>query len=281
MPEITAVDDLLVFMSASRASKKLPNETTIGSFDGAYAILPDIATALVGERQIFPTFKGMADIGGRVDRAVVVTGKESMMSNNGDAVQLTRFRSASNKVVRGRVHGWRRYMATLSYAEISPTTGEHFSIMNYVGSNDGLQWETLGPTDRYKRSERIDDDFARAIKILVGIEYVRPLEWSVCLRFEGHIGVRFVTDPSGAREVFRLRDIPNGKTRRAALRHWVEEHARRKHNDPSALIDVRRHMRGSTEFNWNGLYCKIEPSRIDRLANLEQIPPEEDDDVVM
>lgn len=81
--------------------------------------------------------------------------------------------------------------------------------------------------------------------------------------------VRFLTDPLGAREVFRLRDIPPGRDRRAALRHWVSAHARKRHPDMDgeARTWVRRHLRGATDFTWNGLRCRVQPDEYE----LEQI----------
>jgi hypothetical protein len=75
---------------------------------------------------------------------------------------------------------------------------------------------------------------------------------------------RFVTDVQGIREVFRLRDVPAGQKRRAALLHWVKEHWRKQRcltaND---RIWVRTHLRGTWAFNWNGLHGQIEPSSDD------------------
>jgi hypothetical protein len=45
---------------------------------------------------------------------------------------------------------------------------------------------------------------------------------------------RFVTDPFGVREVFRLRDVPPGKQRRAALLHWVRAHWRQRRQPTEA-----------------------------------------------
>jgi hypothetical protein len=87
----------------------------------------------------------------------------------------------------------------------------------------------------------------------------------VLLGEEGVPRARFVTDPIGVRAAFRLRDIPAGKTRRAALRHWVQEHWR-KRRDPSKedRAFVREYLRGATHFGWSGLSCQIEPSKEDQ-----------------
>jgi len=97
-----------------------------------------------------------------------------------------------------------------------------------------------------------------------GLELRREYLWSVLLGEEGIPRARFVTDILGIREAFRLREAPAGKSRRAALRHWVREHWRRQNRESAAdRAWVRAHLRGATEFAWSGLRCRIEPSRED------------------
>lgn len=102
------------------------------------------------------------------------------------------------------------------------------------------------------------------VTLAQGIELRREYHWSVML---GEIGLprcRFVTDPLGCREAFRLRDLPPGRNRRAALRNWVSEHWRQRRNPMAEdRAWVRAHLRGAEDFTWNGLRCRIEPSRED------------------
>jgi len=101
-----------------------------------------------------------------------------------------------------------------------------------------------------------------------GIMLRREYLWSVLLGEPGIPRARFVTDPLGVREAFRLRDIPSGKSRRAALRHWVRNHWRKHGRDSEAdRAWVRAHMRGATDFTWNGFMCRVEPSRDDMRRN--------------
>lgn len=101
----------------------------------------------------------------------------------------------------------------------------------------------------------------RAIPVALGTALALRYEWSVWLGHNSGPRVRFLTDPLGAREVFRLRDIPPGRDRRAALRHWVSAHARKRHPDMDgeARTWIRRHLRGATDFTWNGLRCRVQP----------------------
>lgn len=99
-----------------------------------------------------------------------------------------------------------------------------------------------------------------AVRIAGGLMLRRRYNWSVLLGEGLGARARFITDLTGAREAFRLRDIPPGKMRRAALRHWVKEHWRKKR---SAGLDdrtfVEQHLRGAQKFTWNGLRCAIVP----------------------
>ncbi len=122
----------------------------------------------------------------------------------------------------------------------------------------GGKWKNAAPqTITGQPPERINDAASIALGHALAVRY----EWTVWIGYNSGPRIRFLTDPLGAREVFRLRDIPNGKGRRAALRHWVSEHARKLHpdSDNEALTWVRRHMRGAVDFTWNGLRCRIQP----------------------
>lgn len=94
-------------------------------------------------------------------------------------------------------------------------------------------------------------------------------KWHVKIAYEDSPSIKFSCSPTGAAEVFRLRDIPNGKSRRAALRNWVSAHYRKPIDDRNALIEVRKHLRGQTKFSWSGLRCEIVPAAADLRAVME------------
>jgi hypothetical protein len=101
-----------------------------------------------------------------------------------------------------------------------------------------------------------------------GFSLRRRYLWSVLIG-EG-IGprARFVTDPVGIKEVFRLRDIPPGAARRKALLHWVRAHWRKRRSiTPDDRSWIRQHLSGQWSYVWNGLRCQIEPS-VDDLGLL-------------
>lgn len=108
---------------------------------------------------------------------------------------------------------------------------------------------------------------ARAISVGLGLGLAVRYEWTVWVGHNDGPRIRFFSDPHGAREIFRLRDLPPGRERRAALRNWVSAHTRRKRDDEDAKVWVKKHLRGITDFTWNGLRCRINPPQFD----LEQI----------
>jgi hypothetical protein len=98
-------------------------------------------------------------------------------------------------------------------------------------------------------------------KIVGGLMLRRRYMWSVLLGDGTGPRARFITDVVGVRQIFRLRDIPPGRLRRAALLHWVSEHWRKRRNlSSNDRTWVREHLRGSWSYAWNGLRCQIEPS---------------------
>lgn len=122
-----------------------------------------------------------------------------------------------------------------------------------------------------------DREAQEQIGIQLSIAFTRYYEWTVSLRHEGGLGLLFVTDPAGARAAFRLRELPEGKNRRDALRNWIREHWRRlpRPEDQLHEVHVREHLRGRTEFRWSGLVCQINPSaydlkRAETLRNREE-----------
>lgn len=118
-----------------------------------------------------------------------------------------------------------------------------------------------GPMDKPINHDAHKDHEPR-IAMAHGFALRRQYMWSVLLGSdEGTPRARFMTDPVGAREAFRLRDLPPGKERRAALRHWVRSHWRKRRDlDEPHRAWVREHLRGAENFTWNGLRCQISPS---------------------
>lgn len=90
---------------------------------------------------------------------------------------------------------------------------------------------------------------------LLGIQFNLENQCYVYLKPDyASIGFKYpLDDLRQVKELFSLRDIPDGYKRRAALRHWVASHSRRKPAKPDELVEVKKYLRGKQDFKWLGL----------------------------
>lgn len=94
-------------------------------------------------------------------------------------------------------------------------------------------------------------------------------DWSVCIGRGDSPTIAVPVERESAKAVFRLRDMPEGASRRKALLHFVEQHWRRGRRTTRAdyreadTASVRAYIRGESVFAWNGLRCEIVPPAYD------------------
>jgi hypothetical protein len=169
---------------------------------------------------------------------------------------LQRFRQATLNDVRGRVSSYMPYMIEHRMAFIDPIKNQAEPYVMYVGTYDFVHWHIIG---RSWRNEMLDDDWSTKFKVALGIAESRQDKWLISIQQENSAALLLPTDPVGVREIFRFRDLPDGRKRRASLIHWVEGHYRQYHDDPGAITYVRKHLRGKTLFSWNGMRCMVRP----------------------
>ena len=109
-----------------------------------------------------------------------------------------------------------------------------------------------------------------------GVDYIAPMlcgfaqsighHWQVKTKFDDVCPMlTLLTDPTGVKEFWRLRDIPVGKKRRDALLHWVNDHWRQDRRDPEVEVYVRKHMRGAENITHGSFKATIIPSERDTL----------------
>lgn len=115
----------------------------------------------------------------------------------------------------------------------------------------------------FKEYAIIEERHPPYAQLAVVTEWGRRVCWSVQTSLPGSPSVSLVTDPIGVQALLRMRDVPEGMTRRQALRHWVREHWRQNRKDESIEHRVREHLRGADECDWFGLRCRIVPSELD------------------
>lgn len=114
----------------------------------------------------------------------------------------------------------------------------------------------LGPGKDSESRQRSENEIFMMINMIVSLSFQRQFEWHTQISYNDGPSVSFATDPIGVREVFALRDLGESK-RRAALLHWVSAHWRQKRDGD--LTEVRKHLRGSRHFKWNGFEVKVTP----------------------
>jgi hypothetical protein len=193
----------------------------------------------------------------------------SVMVPRGDAVGsffLQRIRSVRAGDCRGELIIPTPRIVQVSTARVQfGPSGIYGTDRYYLGApSDESRWIWAGPQKMTRRREWEAGKQAPMVAAAVALQFARQYQWTVEMSYSDRgLPLLFPTDPVGAREAFRLRDIPEGRARRAAIRHWVVNHYRRKHSDPTAEVEVRAHLRGATTFVWNGLNCTITPSADD------------------
>lgn len=106
----------------------------------------------------------------------------------------------------------------------------------------------------------------RRAPFLCGLSQSIGNYWRVETKFEEVCpSLTMLTDPTGVKEFWRLRDVPEGRKRRDALLHWVESHWRKTRNDPDVEAYVRKHLRGQQDLTQGKFQAKIHPSERDNI----------------
>lgn len=153
-------------------------------------------------------------------------------------------------------------MWKMTTAQIHHRRVTYSSVMVLGEKPDGTLWNL---SNRYIRrgvarlpaSDQEKTNLILAHGLALSAEYCWTVEIGDVFRMALH------TDAVGARDLLRDRDLPDGSTRRAALRHWVSAHSRRLRptpDDPDHRAFVRAHMRGATQTTWGGIRAVVRPS---------------------
>jgi|GEM_PF-2420777 len=276
------IDDVITFMTLAEPRIQWQGFTQIDPcyFDGADLWIEDAVDWLdqaAGGKELIPTNLPPETLPRPVDVTMV-------HDSTGDSdLQTARMRFVNPKTLRGKVHRFFPIMASIVVGSLSLSSGS-ISIEEHIAGALGNKWVhvPLSPLTRVSGSglcytarttgvygnTQLNREVVNNMRVMSGWHFVRRAFWRVYLSLEGGIGVTFSTDEEGIREVFRLRDIPPGHRRRAAILHWVTAHYRqRRQASVESLTFVREHFRGVTQFNWNGLRCVIYPP----IVRLEQV----------
>lgn len=255
-------DHLLTYMTLGEVAKFVGGRFDLREFSGAQPLVSDWL-APQEERDTIWYFRDVtpSDLAKPLNVAMV-----GMNPDEPGEFVLHRYRSMQPKDVRGRVmREYPMYVRTLHAWVGGPRPG--LGATSIYGSRDGLNWNFASSgIGGYQYEE---EKYQGLIGLAHGMAWTDEMLWHVEIGWVGCPTIKIPTDPVGARAIFRLRDIPEGKQRRAALKHWVTEHWRQSRSDPSEERMVREHLRGKERFVWNGFVCEITPSHDDLVRAKE------------
>lgn len=130
--------------------------------------------------------------------------------------------------------------------------------------------------DKVLVNNRIDEDLKdknsmyyqtiRNFHVALQLSLTYDYEWSCYIKEKpDSLGIRIPIHPSSSKDVFMMRNIPEGKDRKKAIVNFVKEHYRtiKDYNDNERQILIQKHLRGDLKFNWRGLEVHIIPSPYD------------------
>lgn len=219
------------------------------------AIEPWLSWEHLRDQDVIRTDVLPSDIGNRCRVAIAVRGSD-------DQPQLHAFASATMQEVRGRVIAVLPMMIRYDLAWI--TGSRVYSSTSIFGFTRDSTWVPLTPKILPGRAREL----AERIPLAFGCQLLQDTQWRVYLSRQPGIGVSLPTDARGIAAIIQSRDRDTDKGRRIALQHWVEEHWRQNRYDVDTEVKVRAHLRGASVFTWNGLSCRIKPSRLDETIKV-------------
>lgn len=179
--------------------------------------------------------------------------------------QIIRARSIQPRDVRGLACRPTRYMLRTDYAYadkgrwlLGATVANFVFGRWHEALNEQAYMDDSGVPSR---PDSLDDDTRLTFDLMLGIALTQRYEWAVSIGYPGNLSVRFNTDPTGLKELFKDRDASGD--RREALKAWITDHWRQSRHDPDVEVYVRKHLRGATSFNWGPFVCEVRPSQYD------------------
>jgi hypothetical protein len=120
--------------------------------------------------------------------------------------------------------------------------------------------ESTGIGFSFKQKQQSKDDYVIGWQAQVFSGLMKK-RWTTALEQSG-IALSLITQCGTLKEMFRLREKPEGRTRREALLHLVRGHWRTSPKTQDR-IEVERYLRGATEFEWFGLQATISTNNCD------------------
>jgi hypothetical protein len=186
-----------------------------------------------------------------------------------------RVRKVSGKEARGRVHRFIPNMFEFSRATVCDNgTFETARIITGKTKEKFIDITFRGVTDsgRPYQLDLNEECKPATFSFMVHQQFLKRYLWRVVIESAIGPSMSFFTNPSGIRELFRWREIPEGRQRRASIRNWVSDHWRTVDNDEQDRAWIKKHLRGKQQFKWDGftITVHVPKSEIEEAEKLEQ-----------
>jgi hypothetical protein len=183
-----------------------------------------------------------------------------------NTLSLERIRSVTAREARGYADIFSPFMiradigAVYDHSMLTAAMLYSWQGGKWIGASKRTLWEGYIPT---KMSGKENLEGSESVRMATSMALRHRYEWAVALGLDGSPSIRFATDPTGIKEAYRVRDLPEGRDRREALMTWVSDHWRQARHDPDLEIYVRQHLRGALSFEWRGMQGEIIPAPYD------------------
>ena len=271
----SAIEDVITYMTLAKPKSADP---PLSAFDGALPFYEPFMTAF-GEmsRSGMDVFyeNAQPDICGHLDVTIVKRG-------GGFGTPFFRlWRATGIGPLTLKSMGLRGTYGARLLEGLIDRQGDFYptrSIWTFLGRGRGWRVEKIDgrsisslPTDPQMLGE-LERTHHNFLRIAPGIQLTLSYEWQVRFKVPGAQSIRLPAAPDGIFDLFAERDVSVGKLRRDALIHWVQQHLRRNPRDPDKAIYVREHLRGKTDFFWNGFECQVQPSADDLRRARRPVP---------
>lgn len=104
-------------------------------------------------------------------------------------------------------------------------------------------------------------DVDSIMRMHISMNLTHRYVWGAQFSLDGSLPVIVPSSPAGILELFNDRDkSSNEVNRRSPLRHWVNQHLRKK---ADSYTNVVSHLRGNLSFKWRGFDVVIKPAQFD------------------
>lgn len=272
------IDDLFVYLELSSFSKrKIKGKDANLSFEKLSPSQPigikgiDLLTeeygAFIDMRDVYPK-----DVSNKINYAVL---NQNNIENSW-IYQIAKVKSVRPSECRGKIRIFSPTIVNILFTHIWADGGYATTSCYFIYDSRQNKWvdATQGLDNPFnnphlnKAYQSDDQKINNIIKTCICLQFYSRYTWIARLGYSGKHNIDLWINPRSARHLFKLRDIPEGGNRRAAIKNWVSQHWRQKdYCTEEDRVFVRQHLRGAIDFKWRGFNVQIIPSEYDLEQN--------------